>query len=472
MPKSPKQLLPVLVLIGLLAAGISALGAVRGLALLCKAAEVVAAFGLVIGFHELGHFVVARLLGIGVREFSLGVGPLLAARRNRLGIQYSLRGIPLGGFVDVKNSAYGEKFETSPRWKQALVVIAGPAASLLLAWPLFSAASWIGVPSYWNHVSVPSEDSIAAAAGIRSGDWIESIGDRKTATWFEVSLALAKAAGTGRPVQVGVRHANSDRETLLLNVPSNSTEDLGLFPEVPYKPVVDSVDSDSPAAGLLKPGDVVEAIDQVPLKDIDSEGSSRLHVLADARQDRATVVQLRRDAQRLTVTLHARFLPGESRPRLGIAWQLDQAASHEALRTTQLTLIQAIDEGGRQVLDNLRATIQALHNSVSGQNSVHQLRSDLAGPVSIAVLLGQASSSGAAMYLNVVGMLTIGLFLMNLMPIPILDGGQLLLITAEALRRKPFAERARGIYAGAGVVAVVLLSGIALGNDLMNLYSP
>jgi regulator of sigma E protease len=439
----------------------------------------VVATSILVVAHELGHFCVARALGVRTLRFSIGFGNPIFSRRGKDGTEYWLSPFLLGGYVkfvdreDPAVAAGARPFLDEKVWKRMLIVIAGPLVNLVLAivflWLMFV----VGVRELLPVMGPTS--GAAAAAGIEEGDRIVAVEQRPVGTLVEALIALVDNSFGTDSVAVTVDRNGERRETRIAldDIPANREESklfdyLGLKPAFRAQPaVVEKVTDGSAAlAAGIRPGDRILAIDGVPATHDDSFRAA-LQKAAAAKAGLVSV-RLERAGQVLELPATAEFSAdpeGREAWRLGLAFEYDEAR-----------LVATYHYGAGQALaaslaEIRRVTVNSLHmlyRMLSGEASTK----NLSGVVTIAQVTKSAAESGFSEFLRILGLVSLSLCILNLLPIPMLDGGQLLYYLIEAVKGSPLSERAQWAGQWVGLFAVFSLMGIALYNDLARLLVP
>jgi regulator of sigma E protease len=440
------------------------------------------AIGVLVAVHEYGHFWMARRLGFRVLRFSIGFGKPLLSRRGADGTEYVLAAIPLGGYVKMLDEREGpvaaeersRAFNRQPVWKRILVLLAGPFANFLFAiaayWVLFVA----GIPALKPVLGEVAADSIAASAGFAAGDEIVAVGGEATPTRERVVLAIIERLMDGEPAQVSLRDENGarrevelrlDGDTHALTEPGALLPGLGFdfwYPTVPA--VVGKVVPGSPAerAGL-QPGDRVVSIAGEPVADFaalvarvqPSAGRTLDLVLerAGARVETSVDVQGQREGDRLV-------------GRIGLQPAGGAVVPEDMRALERFGPLPALGEATVKTWGMSVLTVRMLWNVLTGDVSIK----NLSGPINIAEYAGFSARQGALSFLSFLAIVSVSLFVLNLLPIPILDGGQIVYQLAELAKGSPLSERAQALGQQVGLFLLLVLMSFAFYNDLSRLF--
>ena len=434
----------------------------------------IVSLGILVTFHEFGHYWVARRCGVRVLRFSVGFGKPLWKRIGRDGTEYVVAWIPLGGYVkmlderevEVAPSERHESFNAKSVWQRIAIVAAGPVANLLLCIALLWLMFVVGKPDFQPDIG--RAEGIAAEAGFQAGDRLLEVDGRATRTWSEAGIALATAVIDREPTAVRVRTAEGDERVRLLPLDRPGLQlseerpftDLGLRPAWPAVVGEVSPGSAADAAGL-RAGDRIVALDGRPVHTYD-QVSPLLQQLASP--DRALALQIERDGRRqvLEVRPQRAERDGQAVWQLGVlAAPLEQDA---LLRFGPLAAVPAALAETRQMTSDV---LGMLWRMVSGQASLK----NISGPITIARVANGSAGLGPAWFFNFLAILSLSLCIMNLLPIPVLDGGHLLYYLIELVKGSPVGER--GLVAGQyiGLALLAGLMGLAFYNDILRLGS-
>ncbi|MDQ3494965.1 MAG: RIP metalloprotease RseP [Pseudomonadota bacterium] len=443
----------------------------------------IVSLGLLVTFHEFGHYWVARRSGVKVLRFSVGFGKALWSRRGRDGTEYVIAALPLGGYVKFLDDSQrdGKQAELAPAeaaqafnrqsvWRRIAIVAAGPLANLLLCVALLWAMLVIGRPDFapvLGHV-----EGIAARSGLQRGDTLLAVGGRDTPTWSEAALALVTAAMDRADVPLRVRSADGVETSRTLHLSAlprdfeqpRALQAIGLTPRHRLLPaVVGRVQEGLPAWGVLAEGDRITAIDGTPVRVFDEIGPL---LQALGARGEPGMVEVERDGERLALELApARRSPdgGKAYWALGIAPASTELPAYDAtLRHGPLdALPAALRETGKLASDSFAMIRRMLTGRASVEN--------LSGPITIARYANASAGLGVAWFLSFLALLSLSLAIINLLPIPILDGGHLLYYLIELVKGSPLSERAMvaGQYVGLAMLAGLM--GLAFYNDILQL---
>ncbi|MHC8322024.1 sigma E protease regulator RseP [Pseudomonas sp. GB2N2] len=435
------------------------------------------ALGVLVTFHEFGHFWVARRCGVKVLRFSVGFGMPLLRWHDKKGTEFVVAAIPLGGYVKMLDEREGEvpadqldqSFNRKSVRQRIAIVSAGPIANFLLAMIFFWVLAMLGSEQVRPVIGAVESGSIAAKAGLAAGQEIVAIDGEPTTGWSAVNLQLVRRLGESGSLQVLVREqgstADSPRELMLDKWLKGADEpdpirSLGIRPWRPaLPPVLAELDSKGPAqAAGLKTGDRLLALDGKALDDWQQVVDT-----VRTRPDTKILLRIDRDGAQIDVpvTLAAR---GESKAPTGYLGAGVKAIDWppEMIREVSYGPLAAIGEGARRTWTMSVLTLDSLKKMLFGELSVK----NLSGPITIAKVAGASAQSGVADFLNFLAYLSISLGVLNLLPIPVLDGGHLLFYLIEWARGRPLSDRVQGWGIQIGISLVVGVMLLALVNDL------
>jgi regulator of sigma E protease len=436
----------------------------------------IVSLGVLVTFHEFGHFWVARRFGVKVLRFSVGFGRPLWMRRGRDGTEFAIAAIPLGGYVKMLDEREGvvdaadveRAFNRQSVARRIAIVAAGPFANLLLCVILLWSMFVIGRPDYApviGHV-----EGLAAAAQLERGDTILAVGDRQTPTWSEAALALATAAMDHRDVAIRVR-TSGDGETLrqldLSRLPAGSDDrhalqNVGLVPRHQLlPPLVGRVEPGSAAWGILAEGDRITAIDGSPVPSFDEIGP-----LVQKVGGRIAMIEVDRDGDRLALEV----VPKQrTDPRRGQYWALGIAPASAGAPAYDARLqygpVAAVPAALHETWKLTSDSLGMIGRLLSG----HASPDNVSGPITIARYANASAQLGPAWFLNFLALMSLSLAIINILPIPVLDGGHLLYYLIELAKGSPLSERAMAAGQYIGLALLAGLMGLAFYNDILQL---
>jgi len=433
------------------------------------------ALAILITVHEFGHFAVARLLGVGVIRFSVGFGrPLLRYQRGPDATEYVLAAIPLGGYVKMVDEREGEvaparrhlAFNRRSLWRRVAIVAAGPASNLLFAilayWVIFMAGE-SGVRAVVVSVQ---PDSIAAQAGFQEGDRLLRVGNRDAVIWEQAVFALMAEAHAGDDLQVQVRDAAGREQDRRLDGKQLAAlpDDAGIVARVGLNPrplrldaiVGDLLPGEPAELAGLKPGDRILVADGEPIRDW-----AHWVETVQARPDRTLSVEIERAGAPLTLLVTPRPFAkdGKTVGRIGAGVQMDRVD----IRYGPLA---ALGQASRKTLDMSLLTVQVIARMLVGRASVE----NLSGPITMAKVAGQTANNGWDSFVKFLAVVSISLGVLNLLPIPVLDGGHLLYFFIEWIKGSPVSEYAQLQGQKVGIVLIAALMGLAFYVDLSRFF--
>jgi regulator of sigma E protease len=439
-----------------------------------------ATLAILIVFHEFGHYAIARLAGVKVLRFSVGFGKVLFQRTDKHGTEWALAVIPLGGYVKmldereapVEPEMLDQAFNRKPLGARAAIVAAGPLANLLLAILLFWALFMSGVPVLKPILDEPPAGTPAALAGIHSGERVTAINEEIVESFQDLHWLVLKHALIGDALQVETVTAQGYPATRTLIVPEKDEKfeqaplkALGLERYLPpLRPELAELTQGGVAerAGL-QPGDLIRAVD-------DRTVSEWEEVVARVRQ--SPDIRLRLQVERkgvvmeFLVTPEAATVNGQTSGRIGAAPKIDPAIFAPYQDTVSYAPLESMSRAVARTWELSTFSLQMLGRMLIGEASLK----NLSGPITIADYAGQSAASGMASFIAFLALVSISLGVLNLLPVPLLDGGHLLYYFAEFLTGKPVPEKVQEIGQRIGIGFLGLLMFFAIFNDLQRLF--
>jgi regulator of sigma E protease len=431
--------------------------------------------GLLVTFHEYGHYWVARRCGVKVLRFSIGFGRALWTRIGRDGTEYVVAAIPLGGYVRMLDEREGEvpateldqAFNRKPVGQRIAIVAAGPAANILFAVAAFWLMFVVGKPDYLPVVGPPA--GIAAEAGLREGDRLLAVGGTPVSSWTDGTIALVKAALERQDIALRVAAPDGGERTLQIPLSRidhrlderEALDALGIRARAPTAPaVIGRVLPGRPGerAGL-RDGDRVLSINGRPV-----ETFPELYDAIQAEAAKSPVLELavRRDGSLLTVRATAEAGTGaDGQPN----FQLGLAQGDTRDTVLRYGPLAALPAAVAETWRMTTTTVAFLGHMALGRASLD----NVAGPIGIAQTANTSAALGLAWFLSFLAIMSLSIGILNLLPIPILDGGHLLYYLIEVVKGSPVSERAlvAGQYVGLALLAGLM--GLAFYNDILRL---
>lgn len=445
-----------------------------------NALSIIIALGVLITFHEFGHYYVARLCGVKVLRFSVGFGKPIYKYTAKSGTEFTLAMIPLGGYVRMLDGREGnvpealkdQAFNNKNVWQRIAIVAAGPIANFILAIVVYAAVAGMGIQAVAPKLADIADNSPLAQTQLEAGAEITQVNGVRTHSWEDVNLALADLIGqTGR---YSVRYLPADSSVeeesyFTLNrwlVGEEPSSLIARFGVVPWRPTVVPTIAEVVAGGAAQKagfnvGDTVLAINGEPIPDwqsfvvwVQKSPAAQLEVL----------VERNGQTQTLLLTPSSRDLDGVATGFAGLAVAPPEL-SEEDLRTREFGFFGSAVYGVQQTWQMTALTVSSIGKMLQGLISLD----NLSGPITIAKVASASADSGVQSFLKFVAYLSVSLGVLNLLPIPMLDGGHLLFFGIEAVRRKPVSERIQGFAYRIGASLLFAMMAVALFNDIARL---
>ena len=441
----------------------------------------IVAISVLVAVHEYGHYIVGRLTGMKVLRFSIGFGkPIWTHIGGQDRTEYCISAIPLGGYVrfldtregPIPEADEGRAFNQRPVPQRIAVLLAGPAANFLFAIFAYWALFLYGIPTLVPAVGQVEPGSYAAQAGLEQGDRIVAVGDVDTADWESALVEMLDQMVSEGRVPLTLEAEDGWRRDVTIDVGSDArrlTEPGMLFEGLGFLPFgagdlpadIGRVEDDGPAktAGL-QPGDRIVGLDGLPILDF-----ADLVNAVQSRANKTVAVDYLRDGQRLSTTLvvQEQLVDGEVRGRLGVAHSGDFSDFYYQRRYGPAdSLTQAM----ARTWSSTVFTLRMLGRMVTGDVSIK----NISGPINIAQFAGESAQRGLDYFLGFLAIVSISLGVLNLLPIPVLDGGQIVYQSIEGLKGSPLSERAQSMGQQIGIFALILLMSFAFYNDLARIF--
>ncbi|MBL0165806.1 MAG: RIP metalloprotease RseP [Propionivibrio sp.] len=446
-----------------------------------------AAFALILGVlivvHEYGHYLVARWVGVKVLRFSVGFGRALISKRiGRDGTEWALGMFPLGGYVKMLDEREGDvapeelhrSFNRQSVWRRMAIVAAGPAANLLLAIFVYWGLFWYGTEELKPILGTPVAASPAAASGMQSGERVLKVGGELVQTWQDLHWVLIRQAVDQDSIEFEVINPRNEITIRHLDVSSaraggwegDALARLGISfyrPRIP--PVLGKISPDSAAAAAgLQAGDEILMIDDKPV-------TAWPDVVQNVRNSPGKTLdfEIQRQGDRLFIEITPVPVEegGKKIGRIGASVRDTGASRSEMMITVRYGLISALGKAIYETWDKSVFSLVMIGKMITGEVSWR----NISGPVTIADYAGQSAKLGMGYYLKFLALVSISLAVLNLLPIPILDGGHLLYYVVEIIKRGPLSERSMEIGQQIGLALMLMLMAFAFYNDINRLIS-
>lgn len=432
---------------------------------------------LLVSLHELGHLLVARWCGVKVLRFSIGFGkPFYSIKRAN--IEWCLAPIPLGGYVKMVDTREGEvseadlpfAFDRQHPLKRIAIVIAGPLTNLILAIILYAASFSIGgITQMRPWVGMVEPASVAADAGFRSGDRILSVNGQPVTDWSDAQAKIMLNLDAGK-VLVDVISAAGQPEKRLLNIAGTeaaaNVAKTGYLGIVPFKVInqIGMVVPDSVAAKAgLQAGDILLTINGRKISNW-QEWVDNIRASAGARLD----ISYQRNGQIQHTSLRPESVleNGTIIGQVGVGAMRDKAWDRQIRQHYQPSFFQSVQLAMQRTWDYITLTLSMFAKLLTGQASLHYL----SGPLTIADVAGKTAAMGWQSYTEFLALVSVSLGVLNLLPVPVLDGGHLLYYAIEWIRGKPLSLRIQEMGLRFGIAAMLMLMLVAFFNDITRLF--
>ena len=436
------------------------------------------ALGILVTFHELGHYWVARWCGIKILRFSVGFGRVLLKRVDRHGTEWVLSAIPLGGYVKMLDetptsaeapSAEGlssQSFQSKSVGKRFAIVAAGPVFNLILAVVFYALINFIGTQEPAAILGTPPAGSIAAVGGIQSGDRLTAVNQQPVASWPQARWALLQLASEGGQVELGLERGGSSL-TRMLEIPvavDPTTEDpmrrLGLGVGGTTPQIRSVVEGSVAQAAGLGPRDLILSIAGVQKPEV-----GQVIEVIQAHANKPLAMEIDRGGQIIALTLTPAAVVIENGKTVGRAGF--QLGANIPLVEVSYGVFDSLWLGLTKTYDTAWFSLKMMGKMLIGEVSIK----NISGPVTIADYAGQTARIGWAAYVSFLALVSVSLGVLNLLPIPMLDGGHLLYYLVEIFRGSPPSARTVDWGQRAGIGILAALMAVALFNDLVRIFS-
>jgi regulator of sigma E protease len=435
------------------------------------------ALGVLIAFHEFGHFYVARKCHVHVIRFSIGFGKPLLRWIDKKGTEFVLAAVPLGGYVKMLGESKTERvpeslkslsFSQKSVWARMCIIAAGPIFNLILAFFALWAMFVIGITSFAPIIGAVQPGSPAGIAQLKSMDEIMSINDVSVNTWQDIRERLVTSIGDKTPmilrlynIKTSTYHFAELSEANLALENEDIISALGITPAFPsISPVIGKVrPNDAGARAGLRSGDRILAINGEKIHDW-----MQVIPIIQANPHQNMKVTIRREGEKQTIELY----PAEKKQGkktigfIGVEAKMPKHFKAIWLRKEQYSFLGAMKPALNETISLVQLSFRLIGKMVTGAVSIKSI----SGPIGMVQLTSQAIQMGLAYYLSFIALISVSLGVLNLLPIPILDGGHLLYCVFEVILRRPISEGARLMGARVGFVVLVTLMFVAVFNDI------
>jgi regulator of sigma E protease len=440
------------------------------------------AIGVLVSFHEFGHFWVARKAGVKVLRFSVGFGKVLwSYQKSPEATEYVLSAIPLGGYVKMVDEREGEvktedlafAFNRQSLPARSVIVAAGPVFNLLLAVALFWSVLVIGETGIKPILGAVGQGSLAATAGFVEGDQIISVNDKLTPTWTEaMGVIIASALNGDQDIKVTVKNLDDQQSVRLLKIseidaqnPEALYEHLGFKPWSPkLKPIIGKVLPDSAAlAAGLRQGDLIVSADGIVMNDW-------LQWVDTVKNHPGVAINLtiERDGVQVPITITPKSVQAEQKTegKIGASVYVPEELIKSVSVEYSLSPLKAIPVALEKTWYYSVTTLKMMGKMLIGSASVK----NLSGPISIAEYAGQSADMGLVPFLKFMALVSVSLGILNLLPVPVLDGGHLLFFALEAIKGSPVSDRIQTFFQQVGIALLMSLMALAMVLDVQRLF--
>jgi regulator of sigma E protease len=450
---------------------------------LISVASFIVAVSVIVTVHEFGHYIVARLLGVKVLRFSVGFGrSLLRYVSPRSGIEYVLAAIPLGGYVKMLDEREGDvelhekqrAFNRQPVGSRFAIAAAGPLFNFIFAVFAYACMYMVGVQGIVPEIGKVEKEGLAYQAGLNTGDVILQINDRAVLTWEEASIEMINQGLKTGVIKIQKRDRQQETSEVMLDLSDTKAlldegsplEKIGVAPwRLKLEAKLGKFTDNSAAKQQgFSPGDKI----------LSANGEDVLdwaHWVKIVQANPATPIMLQvlRNSEQISVNLTpaAEQIDGEEIGRIGAYPWINEIEREKRQITIRKGVVDSIAKGASKTLDMSVLTVKLLGKLITGQASVK----NISGPISIAEYAGISAQLGLATFLSTLAIISISIGILNLMPVPILDGGHLLYYTVELIKGSPVSEATQLIGQKIGIFMLAGLMSLAFYNDFQRVFS-
>ena len=426
----------------------------------------IVAISILIAIHEYGHYIVGRWTGMKVLRFSIGFGkPIWSWVRGADKTEYCISAIPLGGYVrfldgregPVAPEDEGRAFNHRPIPARIAVLFAGPLFNFMFAIFAYWLISMDGVPAFRPAIGEVAPQSYAADAGLETGDQIVAVGETKTSSWQQALMAMFDNMVSDGRIPMTLEDLQGRQRQTVIQIGADSTrltepgllfDGIGFKPGSPPVVLDDPIENEAAAAAGMRKGDRVVSVDRQPILGF----GDLVNAVTDRPGERVEIGAIREGrVERFSVVIGTREIEGNTSGFLGVRAMLDE-----------LGPVEAIPNAFQDTWSQTMFTLRMLGRMVTGDVSIK----NISGPINIAQFAGESAQRGLRYFLGFLAMISISLGVLNLLPVPVLDGGQIVYQTIEAAKGSPLSERSQIVGQQFGILALIVLMSFAFYNDI------
>jgi regulator of sigma E protease len=431
--------------------------------------------GILVTVHEYGHYWVARRCGVKVLRFSVGFGKILWSRTDKNGTEFAIAAIPLGGYVKMLDEREGpvadelldQSFNRKTVWQRMAIVLAGPAANILFAIFAYWIMFMVGVSQVKPIVGELAPQGIADNSGMQSNQLITAVDGQAVESWQQVNFQLLARIGETGEIEISAgdqSYSLAIQEWLSNAEQPNPLTDLGIQPYRPQVPAILAELQDGKAAkqaGLL-PGDLIEKVDDVVIQQWYD-----FVELVQASAGKALNIKIMRNQQALELTLIPGISTLENGKTVGFVGAMVQppVIPDDFVTTLRYNPITALLKGAEKTWNMSVVTLDSIGKMIQGLLSVK----NLSGPITIAKVANDSAQAGFEAFVGFLAYISIMLAIVNLLPIPVLDGGHFLFYVIEAIKGSPVSEKIQLMGMKLGMTMMLMIMVVAMFNDVSRL---
>jgi len=426
----------------------------------------IVAISILIAIHEYGHYIVGRWTGMKVLRFSIGFGkPIWSWVRGADKTEYCISAIPLGGYVrfldgregPVAPEDEGRAFNHRPIPARIAVLFAGPLFNFMFAIFAYWLISMDGVPAFRPAIGEVAPQSYAADAGLETGDQIVAVGETETSSWQQALMAMFDNMVSDGRIPMTLEDLQGRQRQAVIQIGADSTrltepgllfDGIGFKPGSPPVVLDDPIENEAAAAAGMRKGDRIVSVDRQPILGF----GDLVNAVTDRPGERVEIGAIREGrVERFSVVIGTREIEGNTSGFLGVRAMLDE-----------LGPVEAIPNAFQDTWSQTMFTLRMLGRMVTGDVSIK----NISGPINIAQFAGESAQRGLRYFLGFLAMISISLGVLNLLPVPVLDGGQIVYQTIEAAKGSPLSERSQIVGQQFGILALIVLMSFAFYNDI------